>query len=245
MRVSLPATCLALLLAVAVHAPRADAQEHAAELSQPDVAAQAPRADAQEHTVELSPPDAAAHAPHADAQKHTVELSQPDPAALLASAGDMLMRAPDAQIDALFQATHAAARQPDDARELCMLFDPTADRSLAAIAEIANRLSPDNRQRLQRALTDIAASGLQSPRQPYDADAATQTLKSAVVTAMLLHDGLVIGMTAEGSDAASRDARCRSFGWILDALADLPLAPRAAATRRVLGDGMAQLGGAH
>lgn len=178
----------------------------------------------------------------AAAQEYIVDLSQLDAAALLASAGDVLMRAPDAQIDALFQATHVATRKPDDARRLCTLFDPTADRSFAALAATANRLSPDSRQRFGNALADIGASGLQSPRQPYDAQVAQQTIKSAGVTAMILNEGFLIGMTAQGSDAASRDARCRSFGWMLDALSDLPMAQRAEATRLMLDDGMTQLG---
>ena len=186
---------------------------------------------------------AAAVAPRANAQEYTIDLSQIDPAALLNSAGDVLMRAPDAQIDALFQATHAAAKTPTDARRLCALFDPSADRSYAALADTANRLSAQSRQRFGMALADIAASGLQSPRQRYDAAAARQTLKSAGVTATILHDGFLLGMTSEGSDAASRDARCRSFGWMLDALADLPMDQRAQATRLMLDDGMAQLGG--
>lgn len=183
-----------------------------------------------------------AAAPRATAQEYTIDLSQLDPAALLDSAGDVLMRAPDAQIDALFQATHAAAKTPADARRLCALFDPSADRSYAALADTANRLSAGSRQRFGVALADIAASGLQSPRQRDDDTAARQTLKSAGVTAAILHDGFLLGMTAEGSDAASRDARCRSFGWMLDALADLPVAQRAQATRLMLDDGMTQLG---
>ncbi|GAA3913370.1 hypothetical protein GCM10022229_02600 [Luteimonas lutimaris] len=177
----------------------------------------------------------------AAAQEYVVDLSQIDPAAILASAGDVLMRAPDAQIDALFQATHTAAQSPDDARLLCALFDPHADRSFESLAATANRLDAGSRERFAVALADIAASGLQNPRQPYDPAAAKQTLKSAGVTAMLLHDGFMVGMTTEGSDQASRDARCRSFGWMLDALADVPMAQRAAATRLMLSEGMAQL----
>jgi hypothetical protein len=49
-------------------------------------------------------------------------------------------------------------------------------------------------------------------------------------------------MAADGDDAGSRDARCRSFGWMLDALAGVPMAQRAAATRLMLSEGLAQLG---
>ena len=185
---------------------------------------------------------ALATAPASAQDEYVVDLSQIDPAAILASAGDVLMRAPDAQIDALFQAAHTAAQSPDDAKLLCALFDPHADRSFESLAATANRLDAGSRERFAVALADIATSGLQSPRQPYDAAAAKQTLKSAGVTAMLLHDGFMVGMTADGSDQASRDARCRSFGWMLDALSDVPLAQRAAATRLMLSEGMDQLG---
>ncbi len=184
---------------------------------------------------------ALAVAPAFAQDEYVVDLSQIDPAALLASAGDMLMRAPDAAIDDLFQATHAAAQSPRDAKILCTLFDPHADRSFEALAATANRLGADSRERFAIALANIAAGGLQNPRQPYDAAGAKQTLKSAGVTAMLLHDDFLVGMTAEGSDAATRDARCRSFGWMLDALKDVPTAQRVAATRLMLNEGLAQL----
>lgn len=185
---------------------------------------------------------ALAAAPAFAQDEYVVDLSQIDAAALLASAGDVLMRAPDGAIDELFQATHAAAQSPRDARILCALFDPHADRGFETLAATANRLGADSRERFAIALANIAAAGLQGPRQPYDAAAAKQTLKSAGVTAMLLHDDFLVGMTAEGSDAAARDARCRSFGWMLDALQDVPAAQRVAATRLMLDQGLAQLG---
>jgi hypothetical protein len=174
--------------------------------------------------------------------EYIVDLSQIDPVAILASAGDVLMRAPDAAIDDLFQATHAASQSPRDAKILCTLFDPHADRGFEALAATANRLGADSRERFAIALANIAAAGLQNPRQPYDAIAAKQTLKSAGVTAMLLHDDFLLGMTVEGNDAAARDARCRSFGWMLDALQAVPAQQRVAATRLMLNEGLAQLG---
>lgn len=174
--------------------------------------------------------------------EYVVDLSQIDTDALLAGAGDVLMRAPDAAIDELFQAAHQATQSPHDARILCDLFDPHADRSFEALAATANRLGPDSRERFGIALADIAVTGLQGPLQPFDAEAAKQTLKSAAVTAMLLHDGFMVGMTADGTDPASREARCRSFGWMLDALQDLPMPQRAAATRLMLSEGLEQLG---
>src|SRR5690606_32575969 len=179
-------------------------------------------------------------APASAHDEYVVDLSQIDPAAIPASAGDVLMRAPDAAIHDLFQATHAAAQTPDEAQILCTLFDPHADRSFESLAATANRLGADSRERFAIALTGIAAGGLQNPRQPFDAALAKQTLKSAGVTAMLLHDDFLVGMTAEGNDAASRDARCRSFGWILDALQEMPMTQRVAATRLMLNEGLAQ-----
>jgi hypothetical protein len=177
----------------------------------------------------------------AAAQNYVVDLSQVDPTAILASAGDVLMRAPDSAIDDLFQAAHQASQSPRDASTLCALFDPHADRSFEALAATANRLGQASRERFGTALLNIAAVGLQAPRQPYDAAAATKTLKQAGVTAMLLHDDFMLGMTASGADPASRDARCRSFGWMLDALKDVPRPQRAAATRLMLNEGLQQL----
>lgn len=178
----------------------------------------------------------------ASAQVGDIDLSQFDPAALLAGAGDVLMRASDTAVDGLFQATHRASRSPHDAAVLCEMFDPHTDRSLAALADASSRLGDDSRQAFTMALADIASSGLQSPRQPYDAAAAQQTLKSAGVTAMLLHDGFAADISADGADEASRAARCRGFRWVLDALQDMPLPQRAAATRLMLSEGLAQLG---
>ncbi|MGV8932930.1 MAG: hypothetical protein ACOH1R_12575 [Luteimonas sp.] len=174
-------------------------------------------------------------------QDYSIDLSRIDPGALLASAGDVIQRASDRSIDDLFQAAHGASQSPRDASVLCALFDPHADRSFVALADTANRLGADSRERFGIALANIAAAGLQNPRQSYDAAAARQTLKSAGVTAMLLHDGFILGMTADGRDAASRDARCRSFGWMLDALHDVPMPQRVAATRLMLSEGLLQL----
>lgn len=170
-----------------------------------------------------------------------LDLSQLDPAAIVASANDTLMRAPDGAIDELFQALHQASRTPRDASTLCGLFDPQADRSGPALMAAAQSLAPQSRQRFSGALINIATTGLQNPRQAYDPAAAKQTLKSAGTKALLLHDGFAAGLNADGADEAGRQARCRSFGWLLDALADAPLQQRAAATRLMLNEGMARL----
>ena len=65
-----------------------------------------------------------------------------DPSVLVADGTELLARAPDAEIDALFQAVHAGSRDPADAQVMCRLLDPAADRSLAGLNAIASRLSP-------------------------------------------------------------------------------------------------------
>lgn len=168
-------------------------------------------------------------------------LSGIDIDALIGEAGGVLMRAPDSAIDGLFQAVHASAQVPKEADTMCRLLEPDADRSLEAIGRAANRLGPDSRERFTVAVAEIATTGLQNPPQAYDAVAARQVLKSAGVTAMLLHDGFLAGLSASGSDRASRDARCRSMRWMLDALQDVPLAQRASATRLLLNEGLTML----
>lgn len=176
----------------------------------------------------------------ASAQDYSVDLSQIDASALLSQANDVVLRASDGSVDALFQAALQASRIPRDATLLCALVDPNADRGFENLAATANRLSPSSRKRFGDALTGIAAEGLQNPRQRYDAAAAEQTLKQAGVTAMLLNDGFLLGMAAQGNDAASREARCKSFGWLLDALKDVPQPQRAAAMRLLLSEGLAR-----
>lgn len=168
-------------------------------------------------------------------------LSGIDIDALVSGAGDVLMRAPDSAIDGLFQAVHASAQVPKEAQTMCRLLEPDADRSLEAIGRGANRLGPASRERFTTAVAEIATTGLQNPPQAYDAVAARQVLKSAGVTAMLLHDGFLLGLNSTGNDSASRDARCRSMRWMLDALQDVPLAQRASATRLLLNEGLTLL----
>lgn len=168
-------------------------------------------------------------------------LSGIDLDALVGEAGNVLMRAPDSAIDGLFQAVHASAQVPQEADTMCRLLAPDADRSLETIGRAANRLGPDSRERFTVAVAEIASTGLQHPPQPYDAVAARQVLKSAAVTATLLHDGFLLGLNTTGNDRASRDARCRSMRWMLDALDDAPLAQRASATRLLLNEGLSLL----
>ncbi|MCL1636101.1 EcsC family protein [Luteimonas sp. SX5] len=185
-------------------------------------------------------------APAAAAQRYSADdiqqaLSGIDIDALIGEAGGVLMRAPDSAIDGLFQAVHASSQVPKEADTMCGLLEPDADRSLEAIGRAAQRLGPDSRQKFATAVAEIATTGLQNPPQPYDEVAARQVLKSAGVTAMLLHDGFLLGLNSTGSDRASRDARCRSMRWMLDALQDVPQAQRASATRLLLNEGLTLL----
>ena len=172
-----------------------------------------------------------------------IDLSQLDVSSLLANAAELVRRAPDAELDGLFQATHHATRSASDARVLCAVFVPAAaassDNRIDALVAAGSQLSDGSRQAIGVALADIAGSGMQNEPQPYDAIAARQVLKSAGVTAMLLHDGFSAGLASTGDDQAGRDARCRSFGWMLDAVHDLPMKQRAAVTRLMLHEGLA------
>jgi hypothetical protein len=171
-------------------------------------------------------------------QAFELDLSGFDPAAMSRLAEDVVLRAPDADIDRVFRAVHAASRSEDDARALCALFEPDADRSLAGLQRAAGGLGEDSRQRFADALAMVAVSGFQHPRQPYDAAGAQQVLKSAGAKAMFLNDGFTAGMVADGNDPDSRRARCRSFRWLVDALDGFEPAERAAATRYLLVEGL-------
>ncbi|MDB6163843.1 MAG: hypothetical protein JWL98_1275 [Xanthomonadaceae bacterium] len=166
---------------------------------------------------------------------------QLDTGALAASGSDLLLRAPDAQIDGLFQAVHSAAQDPNDARALCTLFAPDADRSLQGLNDVAARLGPTSRSRFATALADVFVASMQSSPQPLDRAAAQQSLKAAAVTAALLHDGFVAGLQAE----AGEDARCQSLRWLLDAVQSRPQTERAAMTRLLLDQGLAQVASTH
>ncbi|NYZ62044.1 hypothetical protein [Luteimonas deserti] len=172
------------------------------------------------------------------AQQYEIDLSRIDPAAVMATGSDVLRRASTPAIDSLFQAVLHASRQPAEARALCALFEPDAPRDLAAFQRAVDRLGPDSRNRFANAFTNVALSGLQGTPQPFDAAAAQQVLRSAAVTATLLHDGFMLGMTATGTDETSRQARCRSFRQMVDVLKDQPQPQRVLATRWLLDEGL-------
>ena len=161
-----------------------------------------------------------------------------DPDALLATGTDLLRQVPAAQMDGLFQAVHAAAQDERQAQPLCDLFDPDADRSLQGLGAAASKFDPDKRQRFASAVADALVAAMQSPAQPFDAAQAKQALKASGATAAILHDGFLAGLNASGSDLASRQSRCRSLRWLLDAMQSRPQAERAAMTRLLLEQGL-------
>jgi hypothetical protein len=164
-----------------------------------------------------------------------------DPGALLASGNDLLRQVPDAEMDGLFQAVHDAAQDDRQAQLLCGLFDPDADRSLQGLGAVASKLDPASRQRFASAIAAALVAAMQSPQQPFDAARAGQSLKAAATTAAILHDGFVAGLNTSGADAPSREARCRSVRWLLDAMQSRPQAERAAMTRLLLEQGLTRL----
>lgn len=166
-----------------------------------------------------------------------------DPGVLVAG-NDLLQRAPDREVDALFQAVHAAAQDDSQAQAMCALFAPGADRSLDALDAAAAQLGPASRERFATAVADVLVASLQSPPQPWDAAAAKQSLKAAAATAAILHDGFLVGLNADGNGADSRASRCRSLRWLLDAMQSRPAPERAAMTRLLLTQGLAYLGSA-
>lgn len=158
-----------------------------------------------------------------------------DPAVLVADGRELLLRAPDAAVDGLFQALLDSARRPRQARAICTLLDPAADRSLAGLNAIAGEFDPATRDRYLQALATLFVAAAQHPPQAFDAAGAERALRQAAVRAALLNDGFNAGL------AGDADARCRSAAMLLRALAPRPLRERAAVTRLLLVQGLEQL----
>jgi hypothetical protein len=174
----------------------------------------------------------AVHAAPARAQS-SVEDWGFDPTVLIADGRELLRRAPDTQLDGLFQALHGASRNPENAAAMCALFAPEADRSLTGLNDAATRLTPEARERFALAVADVLVSATQNPPQPYDEADAHQALKSAGATAAFLYEDFLPGMSAD--DAPTR---CRSLGFLMDGLAQRPVVERAAVTRMLLLEGL-------
>jgi hypothetical protein len=159
-----------------------------------------------------------------------------DPAVLVADGTELLARAPDRSIDALFQAVHASSRDAADAQVLCRLFDPAADRSLAGLNATAARLSDASRERFAGAVAEVFVGAMQHPPRPRDPEPGRRALRAAGVRAAMLNDDFSAGL--RGDDHAGR---CRSVTMLLDSLHGRPLAERAAVTRLLLAEGMTRL----
>ena len=177
--------------------------------------------------------------PVAQAQDYAIDLSQLDPALVMSAGADVIRRAPDESIDRLFQAVHVSSRSDAESRVLCSLFEPDADRDVAAFQRAVDRLQPASRERFATAFTEIALLGMQAPPQAFDAGFAQKVVQQSAIAAAMLHDGFMAAISSNATDPASRGARCTAFRQVIGVLRDKPLLERAAATRWLLQEGLA------
>ena len=171
-------------------------------------------------------------------QDAVFELPSFNPLSAIIAVEDLVLRAPDRDIDRLFLAVHASMQSEQESTTLCALFDNDAQGDIDSLQRAANTLGPESQQRFVDALAGITLAGLQNDRQAYDPAAAKQALKSAGARAMFLHEGFTEGMAAIGTDADSRALRCRSFRWLVGALEGFPVAERVSATRFLMAEGL-------
>ena len=164
--------------------------------------------------------------------------------ALGSEAEAMLRSASIESIDVLFQAVHAVSTSPADAEKVCAALASPDRGSAQAWLGLAQALSADHRDRLTRALGEVALSAWRGQPAPFDESAARTSLRQAGVRAALLHDGFsasALGSQGDEADVDIQAQRCRSLGWLLDAVASRPQAERAAITRLMLRDGLASV----
>lgn len=159
-----------------------------------------------------------------------------DPTVLVADSQALLLRAPDREMDLLFQAVHGSAQAPREAAALCTALDPDGELGLEALQTAGEQLGPTSRERFVTAISAVVLAAARHPPQPFDEPAARQALKAAGVTAAIQHDGFVAGLSS-----SDRDARCRSVRLLIDGLQTRPLPERAAATRLLLREGLTLL----
>ena len=107
-------------------------------------------------------------------------------------------------------------------------------RGVDRLEQAVDGLEPESRERFALAVAEVLVEATRNPPQAFDPDTARQALKSAGATAAILHADFLPGMQGTG------EQRCRSFGMLLDALADRPLGERAAVTRLLLHEGLSQ-----
>lgn len=171
--------------------------------------------------------------------------SHAQPQDALGSEADAMLRSASIKsLDGLFQAVHAVSTSPADAEKVCAALASPDRGSAQAWLGLAQALSADHRDRLTRALGEIALSAWQGQPAPFDESAARTSLRQAGVRAALLHDGFsasALGSQGDKADVDIQAQRCRSLGWLLDAVASRPQAERAAITRLMLRDGLASV----
>jgi len=159
-----------------------------------------------------------------------------DPSVLVADSQSLLLRAPDREMDLLFQAVRGSAQDPGEAAALCTALDPAGELGLEALQTAGEQLGPASRERFVNAISAVVMAAAQHPPQPFDERGARQALKAAGVTAAIQHEGFVAGLAS-----SDREARCRSVRLLIDGLQTRPLAERAAATRLMLREGLTLL----
>lgn len=163
-----------------------------------------------------------------------------DPAQVVKLGPRILQRAPDAALDQLLQAVAAAARKPAQLESMCAVLAPEARHDLAALNDVALGFDAPSRAGFEHA-TEALLAGKDGPVRAYDPQLARKALSQAAVTAAFLFDGFAAGISAEGRDAASRAARCRALGQLLETVAMRPLPERAMIARLLLHEGYARL----
>lgn len=169
-----------------------------------------------------------------------------DRAQLGVQADALLRSASTESLDALFQSVHGLMKSPTDSLQVCRALASDARGSADTWVALAQGLSDANRDALTGALAEVALSGWQGTPMPFDDAAARRQLVQAGVRAAMLNEGFsasALGSAATpdaDADPAQREAqRCRSLGWLLDAVASQPRGERAAITRLLLRDGIA------
>lgn len=160
---------------------------------------------------------------------------------------DALLRSASVDsLDGLFQSVHAVSTSPDDAAKVCRALASPDRGNGDTWLLLAQELSAANRDRLTRAIGEVALSAWLGQPAPFDEQGARKSLRQAGVRAAILNDGFsASALSADGatgtSDAELETLRCRSLGWLLDAVASQPAAERAAITRLMLRDGIVSM----
>lgn len=161
-----------------------------------------------------------------------------DPKELMARSEAVIVRTPDATLDRLFQAVAEAARQPRELQAMCAVLNPSAQRDLGSLNQIALRFGDASQRNFQAATEAVLQASRGAAPQPYDAQLAQRALRQAAVASAMLYDGFVAAINSPASDAASQQARCRALRQLLDTVSMRPLAERAMITRLLMREGL-------